>query len=182
MNRVFSFVFTILMIVGSASAVSASSGQNVEDLLKEGSDLWSQNKLKEAEAVYRKAIEVDEESAAAHSALAALMVTQSRNEEAVDSYQNAIMLDPENANLFAAISIAYLHMGHHKMAQMMTARALELDPSMEHAKKINMYIDQKLKAIAEAEKAGGQAGHAEMKTSHDLIELETIKKAPSAKN
>ncbi len=136
----------------------------VSELIEEGNRNWSGNRLEEAEAAYRHAIDTDPDSSVAYSRLGALLVIQNRNEEAVSAYQEAIIREPDNANYFAALSIAYLHMGYHEMAKSMATHAAELDPEMKHAKDISNYIDAKLERMNEAA----------LQEAHGTAELEAV--------
>lgn len=171
MKKLFSLSAVICLFISLVSVAATDASRLVE----EGNKLWSENKVKEAEAAFREAVEADSEFVAGYSRLAAVLVVQNRSAEAVQAYQSAIMLAPENARLFASLSIAYLHMGHHQMAQAMASHALELDPDMDHAKDISKYIDAKMKVIAEA-----QASDA--RVDHGSAGLETIQSSTSGTN
>ncbi|OOZ42680.1 hypothetical protein BOW52_02005 [Solemya elarraichensis gill symbiont] len=145
---------TIASVLFLFSSVTCAS-EDAAKLLEQGNKLWSENKVEEAEASFKKAIEADPESARAYERLGALLLMQTKNEEAVAAYQEAIIRDPDNAKSFAALSIAYLHMGYHEMAQFMARRASELDPELKNAKDISKYIDAKMERMAEASAAEG---------------------------
>ena len=163
MKRRLSFSAMPLLFVLAFPVVMAAT--DVSDLIDEGNRSWSENRLEEAEAAFRDAIDSDPEGSVAYSRLGALLVIQNRNEEAVTAYQEAIIREPDNANYFAALSIAYLHMGYHEMARSMAMHAAELDPEMKHAKSISKYIDAKRERMTEAALQEGH-GRAELDAIH----------------
>ena len=113
---------------------------------------WSASEAKAAkqEALLLKTIEQNPESKVAHANLANLYLANNKTKKAIGAYQNAIIVDPNNAKLFAGLSIAYLHQSKYSMAKAMAEQAVELDPNMEHAKKIQEYITKKEAVIAQA--------------------------------
>ena len=54
-----------------------------------------QNRLAEAEACYRRAIELEPHNAVAHSSLGVALRQQGRHEEAEACYRRAIEIDPD---------------------------------------------------------------------------------------
>lgn len=90
------------------------------------------------------------EDAAAYQRLAAFYLGRHRAREAIAAYQEAIQRDPENPRLFVGIAIAYLHRQAHAQAKAMIDRALELDPGLANARKLDAYLAAKRKTLAEA--------------------------------
>ncbi|MCU7958426.1 MAG: tetratricopeptide repeat protein [gamma proteobacterium symbiont of Bathyaustriella thionipta] len=121
-----------------------------QDLVKEGNRLWSENKISQAEKIFRQAIEKQPELVSAHSSLAGLLMTTNRNKEAIEEYQAAIMLDSENAHLYMALALAYLHEQKFSMSQAMANEALRIDPQLKGADKLIEYIDKKQEVIKQA--------------------------------
>jgi Tfp pilus assembly protein PilF len=106
--------------------------------------------MDQAEKDFRKAIELDPDSAQAHAVLAGLLQTMNRGTEAIDEFQTAITLDPENPRLYVALSISYLHQQRYGMAQAVANEALRLDPEMANAKKLVEYIEAKEEVLKRA--------------------------------
>ena len=136
-----------LLIGGNASAT------NVDSLLMEGNTAWAAKNIELAEQKYREAIALDPESAPARARLAGLLASNNRNKEAIEAYKEAIMADPENARLFVGIAIVFLHEQSYQSANAMVARALQMDPNMENAQKLSLYIAKKQEVLAEQEAA-----------------------------
>ncbi len=120
-----------------------------DDYVSKGDLLWQQKKFADAELQFKKAIALTPDSSQAHARLAGLYLIQNKTSEAINEYQNAIMEDPQNARLFIGIAIAYLHGQQYEMAQVMVARALELQPDMANAQKLRTYIDAKRQKLAQ---------------------------------
>jgi len=123
---------------------------DAQDLVKQGNRLWSENKISEAEKMFRQAIEKQPELVSAHTSLAGLLMTSHRNKEAIQEYQAAIMLDSENARLYMALALAYLHEQKFSMSQAMANEALRIDPQLKGADKLLEYIDKKQEVIKQA--------------------------------
>jgi Tfp pilus assembly protein PilF len=126
-----------------ASPPTAAQSDEVTTLLQQGNKAWSEQNMEQAEKDFRKAIELDPDSAQAHAVLAGFLQTMNRGTEAIEEYQTAITLDSENPKLFVALAISYLHQQKYGMAQAVTIEALRLDPEMANAKKLMQYIDAK---------------------------------------
>ena len=140
-----------LLLIGLSSG-SVLAAPDVQSLIDTGNRQWSEGKTSEAEISFKQAISADPGSANAYSRLASLYLTENRLDEAISNYQEAIMRDAENPRLFLAVSVAYLHQAHYEMAQAMVQQALELDPQLEDALKVQEYIRIKQKTLKEAER------------------------------
>ena len=157
-------LFSVIQLLLLFSVPAAMASPDTSKLIEEGDLYWSENKLDEAEATFRKAIAADSESSLAYSRLGALLVMQNRGEEAVAAYQEAVMREPDNAHYFAALSIAYLHLGYHEMARTMANQAAELDPGMKYAQDISKYIDARMERMSELS----------AQEAHGSVELDAI--------
>ena len=151
-------IATILIGLFAITTVQASSPQpaqsdEVTQLLQQGNKAWSEQNMEQAEKEFRKAIELNPDSAQSHAVLAGLLQTMNRGTEAIDEYQTAITLDPENPRLYIALSISYLHQQSYGMAQAVANEALRLDPEMANAKKLVEYIEAKEEMLESAAKA-----------------------------
>ena len=135
-------------------AVLAPTAVATVDIFKAADQLWNDKKTDEAIAAYQKIITENPENKLAYQRLAGVYLISNKSEEAISAYQDAIIHDPENPKLFASMSIAYLHQGKYSMAKAMAAEAIRIDPSMESAKKIALYADEKEAVIAQANKSG----------------------------
>ena len=136
--------------VHAAPTLATPQSDQVTTLLQQGNKAWSEQKMEQAEKDFRKAIELDPDSAQAHAVLAGLLQTMNRGTEAIDEYQTAITLDPENPRLYVALSISYLHQQRYGMAQAVANEALRLDPEMANAKKLVEYIEAKEEVLKRA--------------------------------
>jgi Tfp pilus assembly protein PilF len=136
--------------VHAAPTQATTQSDEVTTLLQQGNKAWSEQNMEQAEKDFRKAIELDPDSAQAHAVLAGLLQTMNRGMEAIDEYQTAITLDPENPRLYVALSISYLHQQRYAMAQAVANEALRLDPEMANAKKLVEYIEAKEEVLKRA--------------------------------
>ena len=121
----------------------------VEDIINSGNTFWSQGKLMEAEAEFKKAIKINPNSSVAHARIANLYLTQNKSAEAVKEFQSAIINDPENARLFIGLAITYLHQQHFQMAEAMVNQAIQIDPELANAQKLKTYMDAKKETISQ---------------------------------
>jgi tetratricopeptide (TPR) repeat protein len=136
----------ILSVLLTSQAVATDANTLVEA----GNKLWSEGQLEQAESTFREAIELDSGAALPHARLAGLLLSQNRNDEARTEYQNAIINDPEDPQLFLALAIVYLHEKSYSNAQTMVDAALELDPELENALKLQSYMTSKTAMLEDA--------------------------------
>ena len=177
-------IFLFIIPAVHASSIQATQSDEVTLLLQQGNKAWSEQNMVQAEKDFRKAIELDPESAQAHAVLAGLLQTINRGPEAIEEYQTAITLDPENPRLYVALAISYLHQQSYGMAQAVTKEALRLDPEMANAKKLMQYIDAKEDILDRAAKVdiSGQAAVPgdTMPADHPQAKLPAGHPSPSA--
>ncbi len=140
----------IIPTLTSLCFISALQASPLEDLIVSGNTFWSQGKLTEAEAEFKKALEFNPDSSEAHARMANLYLTQNKTSEAVEEFQNAINDDPENPNLFIGLAITYLHKQYYEMAEAMVKQAIELNPELANAQKLQTYIDAKKERMNQA--------------------------------
>jgi Tfp pilus assembly protein PilF len=145
MNRLIRAAFLSVLLTATAGATEINS------LVEAGNKFWSEGQLQQAESTFREAIRLDPEAALPHARLAGLLMSQQRNDEARSEYQQAIMNDPEDPALFLALAIVYLHEKSYSMAQSMVDAALELDPDMENALKLQLYVTSKMARLEAAD-------------------------------
>ena len=134
-------IHTVLIIVFSTATAWAAT---VDSLIESGNRFWSEGKLEQAESTFREAIELYPEASLPHARLAGLLLSQQRNDEARSEYQQAIMNDPEDPALFLALAIVYLHAKSYSEAQAMVDAALELQPGLENALKLQEYVTARM--------------------------------------
>lgn len=146
----------LLLFVLALVSAQASAGDKAADLLKQAGALWQAGKLDEAEQTYKRAVTVNPDSPIAHARLAAFYLSQRRARDAIPQYQEAITLKPRDPRLFVGIAIAYLHQQSYGMAQAMVDRALELDPSLNNARKLGEYVRARQQLVAKAHQAAGE--------------------------
>lgn len=167
-----------------AATPQAIQSDEVTTLLQQGNKAWSEQNMEQAEKDFRKAIELNPDSAQAHAVLAGLLQTLNRGTEAIDEYQTAITLDPENPRLYIALSISYLHQQSYGMAQAVANEALRLDPEMANAKKLVEYIGAKEEMLERAAKADisdqAAAPSGSMPSGHPATTMPAGHPAPAA--
>ena len=125
-----------------------AQADDLQTLLQRADAAWKAGDFAIAESAYRKAIEAEGDSARAHARLASFYLLRDRPREAIGEYQAAILRDPENARLFVALAVAYLHERSYAKAHAMLQRALELDPNLANARKLEQYMEAKRQASA----------------------------------
>ncbi len=141
---------TFVLFLVLALPLQAEVVDDLEVLLQQADAAWKAGDYAAAESAYRQAIPLERDSARAHARLASFYLLRDRPREAVAEYQEAILRDPEDARLFVAIAVAYLHQRSYSMAQAMVQRALELDPGLANARKLQQYVEAKRRASAGA--------------------------------
>ena len=77
---------------------AAPTEESVEDRIDQGYDLHEAGRLKEAEAVYRRALEAHGPDALVLYNLGVLLEDMKRKEEAIEAYQAALNVDPVMAD------------------------------------------------------------------------------------
>ena len=153
LNQIVIAIFCILLFTPAIA-------ESVDEAIKDGDQLWAEKKFEEAETAYRDAAKIDEESSGPYRRLAALYMAQNQTRDAIDAYQDAIIRDSEDATLFIGIALAYLHEQSFTKANLMTQRALQLDPELVQAKKLEEYINAKQEQVAQqAESPAASAPH-----------------------
>ncbi len=144
------WIFWLLALyLGMALPLRAqAAADELKTLLQRADGAWKAGDLAAAESAYRKAIDVEGDAARAHARLASFYLLNDRPGEAIAEYQAAILRDPENARLFVAIAVAYLHERSNAKAHAMLQRALELEPDLANARKLEQYMEAKRQAAA----------------------------------
>jgi tetratricopeptide (TPR) repeat protein len=94
-----------------------------------GIALQQQDKFDEAEAAYKKQIEINPLDPIAHSALGSLFLQQHKYSEAVPELDKASVLSPENAGLQVGLGQAYLNTNEKDKALAAFERAAEISPT-----------------------------------------------------
>ena len=160
MTKLIHVLFLAVLLVAPAGAA------DVESLIKAGDTFWAEGKQQQAESSFREAIALDPGAALPHARLAGLLLSQHRNDEARKEYQKAIMNDPEDPNLFLALAIVYLHEKSYSNAQAMVDIALELDPELENAVKLQQYVTTRMDTLEDTD---GRASDAPLAIPQDAI-------------
>ena len=92
---------------------------------------WAQEKdgaLVEAEAGYRRALELDPDCLGAHRNLAVLLVRQKRFQEAEAVYQRVLRIHPDSASLWTNLGVLLADLKREAEAEACFRKALALDP------------------------------------------------------
>ena len=102
---------------------------DVELLLHLGTLHYHHGSKGEAELLFRRALEVEPDSALAHSNLAAVLADRQALSEAMDHLATALRLDSECAHAHAILTTCHMARGEHRAAidHLRTARALAPD-------------------------------------------------------
>jgi len=176
MNRKLVFAGVAAMLFGGGALAADTAA-----LMEAGNRAMEAQQLSVTEQGLRLAVAESADDAAtskANARLAGYLMSENRNGEAIEAYQQAIVASQEDAGLFVGIGIACLHESSYASANAMATRALALNPELEGAKKLALYIDKKQEQLAAAEAAassspvgvggsGGMGGHA-MPAGHSL--------------
>jgi tetratricopeptide (TPR) repeat protein len=117
-----------LEINASASDAMAGLAETlVDDIVAGWSTSPETDKLR-AEALTRQALELDPNSAEAHSARGFLLRAQNRLAEALDAYGTAIALNHNHANAINQTAIILNYLGRPEEAIPLIEKSLRLDP------------------------------------------------------
>lgn len=141
----YKLLVTILVLM-SASVFAV----DVSPQIDAGNQAWADGNVEEAEAQFRQAIKLNPDVAKPYARLAALLLTQNNNIAAIETYKTAITKDPENADLFVGLALAYLHQQSYSLANAMVNQALQLNPELENAQKMQEYIQKKRALLQQA--------------------------------
>ena len=85
---------------------TVAKAQGVQELMPQAEEAYREGRLEEAEALLKKAIELNPQDAAAYNSLGTTLYYQKRYEEAIRSYEKAIELNPE--------AVSYTHLRAHE--------------------------------------------------------------------
>ncbi|MBW4526405.1 MAG: tetratricopeptide repeat protein [Phormidium tanganyikae FI6-MK23] len=103
--RIFSVLFTLALIAGTARS---SMAQSAADYRQQGIQYRSQEQFPQAIAAFQKAVELDQKNLAGRIGLGWTLHLANRREEAIDTLQSAILYNPFNIETFNALGIAYM--------------------------------------------------------------------------
>ena len=99
-----------------------------EELCIQGFILLGKNKLEEAEASLRRALQLKPDFPEAYTNLGNVLKEMERMDEAEASYRRAIELNPHYSAAYNNLGVILNHMGRLEEAQTSLRRALQLDP------------------------------------------------------
>ena len=114
-----------------ASDERSTSGADVAQLnalLESGHELQQEEAYDAAEGKYRDALELDEEYAPAHVALAGLYMELEREGDAVEELEKAAALVPDNTFVLGQLGQLYIQRDEYEEAVDVLERAKALDP------------------------------------------------------
>lgn len=94
----------------------------------------------EAEAAFRKAVDLDPNLLAGYGSLAGLLIGTGRKDEAVATYQRAIEQSPKTAPLHLVLGSLYEALGRTAEARARYEAAIEIDPNLAVAKNNLAYL------------------------------------------
>ncbi len=95
---------------------------------EKGWSLRRQDRLDEAEAHYRRALEIDPQFVEAANDLGALYYMQSRYDDSLRVLERGLAIEPESAPLLANLSANMMATGRYPEAERLARRALAVDP------------------------------------------------------
>jgi tetratricopeptide (TPR) repeat protein len=127
-----------------AVAAAGWAGADASDLIRDGQALAEEGKLDDALAKLQQAVELDPNSALAHTRLGGIQVLKQDYALSIQSFQQAIMLDQANADAFVGMAVAYLHLGQYELAREALREAQRLDPSKQtEIEKVLTWLEQR---------------------------------------
>jgi tetratricopeptide (TPR) repeat protein len=138
---------------GHAAVTEAVKRNNV------GADFLKQNRLEEAVAEFRRAVEVDPSYVAAHFNLAYAYERAQRLDEAIAQYTRALQLEPTNVFGLNNLGVLYTYKRQYDEAIKVLERAVQIEPSnstvaknLETARQNKSILREREARIAEARK------------------------------
>jgi tetratricopeptide (TPR) repeat protein len=130
----------------------------------------------EAEATYRKAIELNPSYATAYSNFGNLLVDLNRYEEAEAAYRKAIELNPSDANAYSNFGNLLVDLNRYEEAEAAYRKAIELNPSDANAYSSLGILLKNLKRYDEAEAAYRKAIELNPSDTNAYLGIASIKK------
>ncbi len=95
-----------------------------------GNVLWQQGKLEEAEASYRRALDLHPNLASAHNNLGTVLLERNKLDEAVASYRQALIIEPDYADALNNLGAVLCRRGALDEGEARIQRALALKPEL----------------------------------------------------
>ena len=111
-----------------------NSSQSAYRYNQQGESFWSQGRVEEAIAAYKKAILWDSSYAKAYNNLGVVWLKQGQTERAISVLEKAISLDPIDAQAYQNLCYALHHQKKLQAAIQKCQQALSLDPSLTEVK------------------------------------------------
>jgi superkiller protein 3 len=103
--------------------------QTIEELFQQGNAAQKAENYSQAEAIYRRIIQLEPNNAKAYNHLGiALYYIQGKLEEALAAYRQAIQLDPKDAKAYYNLGTALSNQGKLEEALAAYRQAIQLDP------------------------------------------------------
>lgn len=113
--------------------LDADAHLNYGDALFYYETIWDENKLAEAEAIYKKALELNPYFATAHQHLGRLYLRKGEFEKSVFHEKRALFIDPENISAAFELGQAYRRLGECEKAIQTFEKTVELSYSLSKA-------------------------------------------------
>jgi Tfp pilus assembly protein PilF len=105
------------------------SAEEFAEMGRVGAMYYEHGNLEKARAIFEGLVELDPQSAAAHSALGALLTRTERFDEALRHLDSAVELDPGQIAPYVNRAEIFIKRGRAEEAVANLRRAIELDPS-----------------------------------------------------
>ena len=112
------------------------------DLIPRGQKSEADQYLNQAEAAFKKSIEINRYYIDAHLNLARLYHLQGKFSKAAQEYDSAISLDPENIDAYTQMAVVQTELGEFDKAIQYLQKAKSRTTDQEVIKKLNDYIEK----------------------------------------
>ncbi len=119
-------LFLSLSLVTTPQLASAQTP--IDRLFQQGNAAQEAGKYSEAEAIWRRILEIEPKNAVAYYNLGNALYHQKKLDEAIAAYEKAIQLNPKNADIYYNLGIALRNQGKLNEAIAKYQKAIQLDP------------------------------------------------------
>ncbi len=111
----------------------ASAQTTIEQLFQQGNAAQDAGKYSQAEAIWRRVLEIEPQNAVAYFELGKALYFQKKLYEAVAAYQKAIQLNPQNAYAYNGLGYVLRNQGKLDEAVAAYQKAIQLNPQNAYA-------------------------------------------------
>ena len=118
----------LLLLTAAVGLLQITPGYRAQQSDAEGIRLMQQNRLAEAEAQFRQAVQADPANLEAVTNLGVAIFKQGRFAESIPFFEQAVARSPQQAALHNDLAQAYVRVGRPHDAAAEMARACDLEP------------------------------------------------------